>query len=74
VSTLVAEGFETGWGVSRLAADKRRSGSGSRIDRRATRGAGLVLTPIRAAQNVCAGERLWVLRGWPCSPTSIMDY
>ena len=63
MSTPVAGRFVTGLclfpGSVRTNAGE---GSGSRLDRRSTRAAGLALTPIPSgAESVAPGTRLWVL-------------
>jgi hypothetical protein len=74
VSIPVAEGFVDRFGLfpgSVWATAGKGSGSG--LDRRSTRAAGLVLTPIPCGAESVRRERLWVLWGWPCSPMSKMD-
>jgi hypothetical protein len=48
-------------------------GSESGLDRRSTRAAGLVLTPIPCGAESVRRERLWGVAGGPCSPVSLMD-
>ena len=56
VGRVVCDQFELFPGSVRTYAGK---GSGSRLDRRSTRGAGLALTPILFGAESVRRERLW---------------